>query len=449
MSLYRSLFCFSTDLRLTDNLALSALISRSSDIAFVFVFDENSFKPNYFQQTSMGKHRLAFLLQSLEDLSGQLNALGHKLHLCYGEPVKVITDIVDAFNIEQVGYSQPVGWNERVSWQKLHTRLSETRFVSQWSNSLFSEEQIKGVDLTSFSFSQFRRHVEAKPFAVSKCCQTWLGDLPQPLMIDTQPFQQADSDKLARLLPHPETTPLVLGGEKSAQAHLLNYFSQSSPSTYKATRNELDGFENSTKFSPFLAIGNLSARQIWAALRQYEAIHGANDSTYWIGFELLWREYFHWLTLTLGKHVFRFKGMKTTPPLTCFLPERFTKWCQGNTPFPLVNACMKQLNATGYMSNRGRQIVASCLVNELRVDWRYGAAYFEHQLIDYDVASNWCNWQYIAGVGVDPRGGRHFNIAKQAQTYDPNNRFIQLWQGDKDLCSLDSVDAADWPMSAE
>ena len=100
------------------------------------------------------------------------------------------------------------------------------------------------------------------------------------------------------------------------------------------------------------------------------------------------------------------------------------------------------------MSNRGRQIVASCLVNELGVDWRYGAAYFEHQLIDYDVASNWCNWQYIAGVGVDPRGGRHFNIAKQTQIYDPDNRFIQLWQGDKDLCSLDSVDAADWPMSA-
>ncbi|WP_371931152.1 deoxyribodipyrimidine photo-lyase [Shewanella sp. ULN5] len=83
MSSYRSLFCFSNDLRLKDNLALSALIRSSSNIAFVFVFDESNFKPIYFQQTSMGKHRLGFLLQSLEDLSHQLEALGHKLHLCY------------------------------------------------------------------------------------------------------------------------------------------------------------------------------------------------------------------------------------------------------------------------------------------------------------------------------------------------------------------------------
>lgn len=77
-------------------------------------------------------------------------------------------------------------------------------------------------------------------------------------------------------------------------------------------------------------------------------------------------------------------------------------WCKGNTPYPLVNACMRELLATGYLSNRGRQIVASCLINELKLDWRYGAAWFQQQLIDYDTAVNWGNWQYIAGVGADP-----------------------------------------------
>ena len=85
---------------------------------------------------------------------------------------------------------------------------------------------------------------------------------------------------------------------------------------------------------------------------------------------------------------------------------------------------MHQLVQTGWMSNRGRQIVASCLVNELGLDWRYGAAFFEKHLVDYDVASNYGNWQYIAGVGCDPRGGRHFNLEKQAEIFDPDGVFL-------------------------
>ena len=88
---------------------------------------------------------------------------------------------------------------------------------------------------------------------------------------------------------------------------------------------------------------------------------------------------------------------------------------------------MKQLNHTGYMSNRGRQIVASCFIHELGLDWRYGATYFEQQLIDYDVASNWGNWQYLAGVGADPRGCRQFNLKKQTQQHDPKGEFMDKW----------------------
>jgi deoxyribodipyrimidine photo-lyase len=138
--------------------------------------------------------------------------------------------------------------------------------------------------------------------------------------------------------------------------------------------------------------------------------------------------------------------VKSTPPLTSFYAERFQKWCKGNTPFPLVNASMNQLSRTGYISNRARQIVASCLVNELDLDWRYGAAYFEQQLLDYDVAVNWGNWQYLAGVGADPRGQRHFNLEKQAQLFDPAGDYVKQWQGQKTLSCLDSLDAADWPL---
>jgi deoxyribodipyrimidine photo-lyase len=108
---------------------------------------------------------------------------------------------------------------------------------------------------------------------------------------------------------------------------------------------------------------------------------------------------------------------------------------------------MNQLNSSGYLSNRGRQLAASCFVHELNLDWRYGAAYFEEQLIDYDVASNWGNWQYLAGVGSDPRGHRQFDLAKQTKIYDPGNLFIQKWAGKECSAVLDSVDAADWPIS--
>ncbi|WP_459782420.1 FAD-binding domain-containing protein, partial [Photobacterium sp. R1] len=106
---------------------------------------------------------------------------------------------------------------------------------------------------------------------------------------------------------------------------------------------------------------------------------------------------------------------------------RFQQWCNGKTGYPIVDACMRQLNQTGYMSNRGRQLVASCFVHELALDWRYGAAYFEQQLIDYDVASNWGNWQYLAGVGADPRGWRYFDLEKQTKMYDPDGDFIHRW----------------------
>ena len=191
----------------------------------------------------------------------------------------------------------------------------------------------------------------------------------------------------------------------------------------------------------------MSPRQVYWVLKKHERLQGENESTYWIFFELLWREYFHWLALKIGKDLYAFTGGHAHKPLTSFHGERFIKWQLGLTPYPLVNAIMHQLNSTGYISNRARQITASCLVNELSLDWRYGAAYFQQQLIDYDAVVNWGNWQYIAGVGADPRGGRHFNLEKQQHLFDPNGDYIARWQGEQQAAPIDSVDIADWPIA--
>jgi deoxyribodipyrimidine photo-lyase len=239
-----------------------------------------------------------------------------------------------------------------------------------------------------------------------------------------------------------------LGGEDAGLAHLENYFSHDYAFNYKQTRNAFDGIENSTKFSPWLALGCVSPKTIYRHLKQFEADHGSNDSTYWIYFELLWREYFYWKCLSLGSSLF---GETSNHKLdssnsSATLNLNLAKWKSGNTNYPIVDACMRQLNTTGYMSNRGRQLAASCLIYELGIDWRHGAAYFESQLIDYDVASNWGNWAYIAGAlnsqvntqankqndAKQPKPktkpkSRHFDLGKQTNMYDPDHTFINKW----------------------
>lgn len=107
--------------------------------------------------------------------------------------------------------------------------------------------------------------------------------------------------------------------------------------------------------------------------------------------------------------------------------DAFDAWRNGVTGLPFVDAAMLELRHTGWLSNRARQNVASFLVKDLKVDWRLGALWFEHCLIDYDVASNWGNWRYIAGVGRDPRQDRYFNVLKQAGHYDPQGLYVAHW----------------------
>ena len=110
-----------------------------------------------------------------------------------------------------------------------------------------------------------------------------------------------------------------------------------------------------------------------------------------------------------------------------FAPNIFESWTQGQTQNSLVNAGMNELRATGTLSNRMRQIVASYLIYDLAQDWRAGAAWFEAQLLDYDVYSNQGNWLYIAGLGTDPRGGRQMNLEKQALERDPQGLYRKKW----------------------
>ncbi len=217
-----------------------------------------------------------------------------------------------------------------------------------------------------------------------------------------------------------------VGGEDQALARLAYYLEGSKLAfTYKETRNGLLGTDFSTRFSAWLANGCISPRRIYHELKAYEARHGANESTYWIVFELLWRDYFRFSAMKIGDRFFRMQREPIIAP-----SNAFNKWCAGKTGHPFANACMNELRETGFMSNRGRQNAASFLINDLRQPWMLGAMYFEHHLIDYDVYSNYGNWTYLAGVGADPRTDRVFNLNRQAQMYDPKGVYVQHWTQD-------------------
>jgi deoxyribodipyrimidine photo-lyase len=310
---------------------------------------------------------------------------------------------------------------ERSCWSKkcvIHTFETSTLFVP--SDLPFPLKKLPDV------FTKFRTIIEKEcqvkePFhAPTKIVSPLLTDFEVPKQIQ---------DVYADIVEDERTAFPYKGGLAKAKERLVAYFYESEKiAFYKETRNGLIGSDYSSKFSPWLALGCISPREIIYELMNFEKLKIKNDSTYWLYFELLWREYFHWVMRKYDTKLFFKNGIKDEEPISRKIhPVYIDKWKNGQTGNDFVDANMNELNATGFMSNRGRQNVASYLCNDLKLDWRYGAAYFEEQLIDYDVCSNWGNWAYIAGVGNDPRGHRVFNIDKQANDYDKEYKYRKLW----------------------
>ena len=424
-----AIYWFRYDLRLVDNPGWTQLVASSDAVLGVFVLPKRWFIPGRYQCKGIESYRLAFLLESLVDLRSQLRASGSELIVLDGDPAQALEQLAEHLDVGVVGVGQHPGSDECEDILRLQKRL-DIPLKSYENFTLFDRAELPFSlqDLPDI-FSQFRKRVERQALSRS---------LPVPPRLRTSitvdnsvcVLDRWCAISAAQRLANPKhPQALAFSGGTKKGMEQLQFFLHGSHNiaSYKETRNQLDGWEFSSKLSPWLSFGCLSARQVAEAIREYEHNYQSNDSTYWLYFELLWREYFQWLAFRNGKKMFSLRGIQNKNPLLSFYPSEFTAWCYGNTENDFVNAFMRQLLHTGWMSNRGRQIVASYLINELGVDWRYGAAWFEQQLIDYDVAANWGNWQYLAGVGTDPRGRRHFNIEKQWQTYDPDSVFVTRW----------------------
>ena len=425
----RSIVWFKTDLRLYDNETLVRAIEQSDEIIPVYCLDDSHFQISEFGFQKTGNFRARFLLESLTDLDANLRRLGSGLIVVKGKPEVELANIANQFRAEKIYSKKEVTYEEKQTEEaveneawKVNCRL-ETFSTSTLYHALdlpFSIRDIPDV------FTKFRKRIERE------------GSIrevfPKPKVIKSPPLpplKLPELESLGLVEPFQDERAAIkhIGGETTAYNRLQYYlFETRAISNYKETRNGMIGDKYSTKFSAWLAMGCLSPREIYYELKKYESRYASNQSTYWLVFELLWRDYFRFMMKKYRTKFFQQNGIKNNDAdLQMNNPELLLKWINGETGVDFVDANMTELKLTGFMSNRGRQNVASYLCNDLKLDWRYGAAYFEQQLIDYDVCSNWGNWAYIAGVGNDPRPDRYFNIEKQANDYDQDFSYRNLW----------------------
>jgi deoxyribodipyrimidine photo-lyase len=420
---------FKTDLRLHDNETLSKALAQSDVVVPIYCYDESQFTQTDFGFQKTGAFRAQFLKESLADLDKNLRALGSGLLLLTGKPEIEIPKVVQQYKATKVVAKREVSHEEKQTEALVQSALFKLKCELQTysTSTLYHAEDLPFTikDIPDV-FTNFRKKIEKESHIRPPFDRP--SQIPSPAM-DPIALPSLEAVGLKKVTMDSRAALAFKGGETEGLKRLNHYFFESKRiAVYKDTRNGLVGADYSSKFSAWLALGCLSPRFIYHELKRYEQEFGANESTYWLVFELLWRDYFRFMMKKYNTKLFQLSGIQNKElPVNAHDAALLQKWIDGKTGVDFVDANMIELKRTGFMSNRGRQNVASYLCNDLKLDWRYGAAYFEQQLIDYDVCSNWGNWTYLAGVGNDPRGNRYFNIEKQASDYDRDKSFRTLW----------------------
>jgi deoxyribodipyrimidine photo-lyase len=418
------------DLRLHDRQPLTQALQDGASIIPLYCFDDRQFGQTRFGFPKTGAFRAQFLLESVADLQQSYQAHGSNLVVRRGLPELIIPELVDRLAITDVYYHQEVT-SEELAVEKLlaaSLQAANVKLQAFWGHTLYHIDDLpfRLSELPEL-FTKFRKDVE-RECQIQPALATPASLAPLPGDLDLGHLPSLADLGLAAPQVDERGVLAYHGGETAGMERLNNYIWQRDRlRIYKETRNGMLGADYSSKFSAWLALGCLSPRYIAAQVKKYEDERIENDSTYWLIFELLWRDYFRFICTKHGNRIFKRSGLQGVDLNWQQDWARFELWRAGKTGFPLVDANMREIAATGYMSNRGRQNVASFLTKNLNIDWRMGAEWFESLLIDYDICSNWGNWNYTAGVGNDARGFRFFNIIKQSQDYDREGKYVKHW----------------------
>ena len=417
------------DLRLHDNPALVAAAD-ADRLLPVYVFDPTHYGTADFGGTKSftyektGGRRTQFRIESVADLRARLRDRGSDLVVRTGDPASVLSSLADRIGADAVHVHTRPTPEERAVEKRVEAAL-DAPLVRHWGHTLYHPDDLP-VDVAAIddTYTPFRKSVES---SASVRAPEPIPTMPERPAVDPGEVPTAANLGVEVGPPDDRAALVFEGGETAALDRLDEYLWETdSLREYKETRNGLLGRDYSSKFSPWLNEGCLSPRRVSAAVDDYEERRVANDSTYWLRFELVWRDFFQFQFAKHGGTVFTPGGIRHRDVAWQDDDRACSRWKRGETGIPFVDAAMRELNATGYLSNRARQNAASFLANDLRIDWRKGAAYFETRLIDYDPASNYGNWAYVAGVGNDSRN-RSFDVLWQAHRYDPDAEYVRQW----------------------
>jgi deoxyribodipyrimidine photo-lyase len=404
------------DLQLTDNQALTAAMATADVVIPVFVLD-----PALLNSPYTGDKRVAFLLSGLRQLDADLRARGSRLIIREGAPAAelgALSSQIDAAAIfAEEDHSPYARRRDAQVAELLPLRLTGGVTVHP-------PQAVLKADGTPYTvFTPFSRAWKALPLPrardVLRAPDRWraVPDMPS-LPLPAEPAL-------------PSTVPFP-PGEAEAQRRLASFVDgqDSGIYGYAGARDRLD-LDSTSRLSPYLRLGMLSARQ--AVVSALSAIDAAEDSRErqgaetWLN-ELIWREFF----VAILHHFPEVRQQSFRTDLRDIGWENdeaaFDAWCEGRTGYPVVDAAMRQLVQTGWMHNRARMIVASFLVKDLLIDWRWGERFFMQHLVDGDPAANNGGWQWTAGTGTDAAPCfRIFNPVLQGKKYDPEGAYARRW----------------------
>ena len=395
-----TVFWFRRDLRLHDNHGLFQALKQSNQVLPIFIFD-----PQILEQLPTDDARVTFIHEQLSQLQQQLQTIGKSLAVFYGNPIQVLEQLIAKNKIDAV-----------------------------FCNHDYEPSAIKRDDAVvnilkdkSISFHTFKDQVifernevvkdDSSPYVVyTPFSKKWKDKL------SITPIETYDSTSLLQnIAPHsyPFLTLENIGFTASNIKMPPYNISEKLIDNYEATRN-FPAVAGTSLLGTYLRFGVVSTRQMVTLARKSENLTFLN--------ELIWREFF----MQILWHFPHTVTQSFKPAYDAIVwnnnEDDFKKWCNGQTGYPIVDAGMRELNATGLMHNRVRMIVASFLCKHLLIDWRWGEAYFAIKLLDYEQSSNVGNWQWVAGTGVDAAPYfRIFNPTEQVKKFDNQMEYIKKW----------------------
>ena len=388
-----------SDLRIRDHEPLYTANKTNNNIIHIFIWDYRWDDKTSNDILIMGKYKKKFLKESLQNLFDNLNKMNIHLNIYYGNPDIIITDLIDKYKIQNI-----------YTYQDINNTTSKIHYF--WNNTMY--------------------HISDLPFTIENLPDSFTEFKKQIKIRARKEFFTQSNNKSIKLdesikindIDIPETELFIKGGEDYGWKYLKTLFRPNNISNYKQDRNNLI---STCDLSPWLDFGCLSAKSIFYQLKMYEKNKQKNESTYLFWSDMLLRDYYKFKSIKLKNKLFEKNGDSNKTYNYSNNKVSFDKWINGQTGIPLIDACMIQIKNTGYISNKGRTIISSFLINDLNLEWILGAEYLNKMLINSEISYNYGIWQYIAGIGNLSDNNIYFNPIKQCQLYDKNCTFIKKW----------------------